>query len=220
MKYAGMVFSVVLAVTNLVAAPVAIDSPGGQISSSFDVKNGGLFYSVSKGGTPVVASSRVEVFPGAKMEVVDQSVRENDTSWKPVWGQFSTIRDHHRELTLSLAADGLPVTLLCRAFDTGIGFRFVLPEEYRKKIDLFEFLKVMPAIRGDFRVPHAKIGEYITFARRSGTAWFVASVNDPSERTLEAGLDFLEPGTWRPAADTVCGSGSVIIFMIREDTDF
>ncbi|MCM2369614.1 glycoside hydrolase family 97 protein [Aporhodopirellula aestuarii] len=113
----------------LMAAPVAVQSPNGQVSASFDVQNGKLFYSVSKAGSPIVDASKVEIFPDAKMTLVDQSVRENDTSWSPVYGQFSTIRDHHRELTLSLTADGTPIQLLCRVFDTGVGFRFVLPKE-------------------------------------------------------------------------------------------
>ena len=71
----------------------------------------------------------MEVFAGAKMVVVEQSIRDNDSSWTPVYGQFSTIRDRHRELTLSLTAGGTPVKLLCRAFDTGMGFRFVLSKE-------------------------------------------------------------------------------------------
>lgn len=68
------------------------------------------------------------------------------------------------------------------------------PEEYQKKIDLFEFMKVMPATWDDSLVPNSKIGEFITVARRSGDTWFVASVNDQTERTLDVSLDFLESG--------------------------
>ena len=118
-----------LAATNLFAAPVVVQSPDGQVAASFEVENGGLFYSVSKRGKPVVGSSKIEILAGARMAVVGQSIRDNDSSWAPVYGQFSSIRDHHRELTLSLTAGGAPAKLLCRAFDTGIGFRFVLSRE-------------------------------------------------------------------------------------------
>ena len=128
-KYAGIVLVSMLAVSNLFAAPVTVHSPDGQVAASFHVENGELFYTVSKGDKPVVGSSKVEIFASAKMAVVGQSIRDNDATWTPVYGQFSAIRDHHRELTLSLTADGTPVKLLCRAFDTGIGFRFVLPKE-------------------------------------------------------------------------------------------
>jgi alpha-glucosidase len=69
------------------------------------------------------------------------------------------------------------------------------PEEYLKKADLFEFMKVMPATWDETRVPHSKIGEYITVARRSGDVWFVGSVNNQQARTLPVTLDFLKPGT-------------------------
>jgi len=123
----------VLAVVKLYAAPVVVESPNGQVRASFNVKNGELTYSIFKGGAPVVAASKVEILAGAKMAVVGQSVRDSDTSWKPVWGQFSEIRDHHNELTLSLTADGMPVKLVCRAFDTGVGFRFVLSGDSKGK---------------------------------------------------------------------------------------
>ena len=47
-----------LAATNLFAAPVTVQSPDGQVAASFEVENGELFYSVSKGGKPVVGSSQ------------------------------------------------------------------------------------------------------------------------------------------------------------------
>lgn len=128
-KYLVAVAVGVLATTNLLAGPVDVPSPDGQVVASFEMENGELSYSVSKVRTLIVGSSRVEIFASAKMAVVEQSIRDNDSSWTRVYGQFSSIRDRHRELTLTLTADGAPVTLLCRAFDTGIGFRFVLSQE-------------------------------------------------------------------------------------------
>ena len=122
-----------LAATNLFAAPVIVQSPDGQVAASFEVKDGELFYSVAKGDKSVVGSSKVEIFAGAKMVVIKHSIRDHASIWTPVYGQFGTIRDHHRELTLSLHADSTPVKLLCRVFDTGVGFRFVLPEESKGK---------------------------------------------------------------------------------------
>lgn len=119
----------VLTATSLYADPVTVQSPGGQLAVSFEVREDALFYSISRENRPVVDPSKVEIFAGAKMAVVEQSIRESDSSWKPVYGQFSSIRDHHRELTLSLTADSVPVQLICRVFDRGVGFRFVLSEE-------------------------------------------------------------------------------------------
>ena len=67
------------------------------------------------------------------------------------------------------------------------------PEEYRKKSDLFQFLKEMPATWDESKVIQSKIGEYIATARRSGDTWFVGTANNESERTLDVSLDFLDP---------------------------
>ena len=68
------------------------------------------------------------------------------------------------------------------------------PEEYRKKADMFEFLKEMPTTWDDNRVLHSSLPNYISTARRSGSAWFVCSVTNESARTLTIPLDFLSPG--------------------------
>lgn len=116
-------------VSHSFAAPAVVQSPDGEIEVSFEVNDGELNYSVSKDGQVVVGESKLEIVAGAKMALVDQSVKESDSNWEPTWGQFSSIRDHHNELTLKLNAGDMPVSLLCRVFDTGLGFRFVLPEE-------------------------------------------------------------------------------------------
>lgn len=132
-----------MAGSNLTAAPVVVESPTGQLAASFDVRDGTLFYSVSKGGSPVTESSKVEILAGAEMVVTDQAIRDNDTSWQPTWGQFGTIRDQHRELTLSLTAGGMPVKLLCRAFDTGVGIRFVMSDDSKgKKLNFISEVRI------------------------------------------------------------------------------
>ena len=111
------------------AAPVEVTAPNGALTASFEVNDGTLSYAVSLNGNPIVERSRLEIVAGAKIAMVKQSVRDNDDTWSPVYGQFSQIRNHYHELELSLTADGVPVTLLCRMFDSGVGFRFVATEE-------------------------------------------------------------------------------------------
>ncbi len=69
------------------------------------------------------------------------------------------------------------------------------PEAYRQKADLFEFIQKLPIGRWDeSRVLHAKMGEYISTARRQGDSWFIGSVHDQQGGTLEIVMDFLKPG--------------------------
>lgn len=64
-------------------------------------------------------------------------------------------------------------------------------QAYKKKADLFEFIKQLPMNWDLTKVINGKIGEYITTARRSGDQWFVGSLTDESARTLDIPLDFL-----------------------------
>ncbi len=118
---------------NIFAKEYTVNSPDGQVSVSFELKKRTLFYTVSKDGIPIVVSSAIEVFEGAKMMVKNHSIKKNKKSWQPVWGQFSTIQDHHNELKLSLTANRIPITFLCRVFDTGFGFRFVMSDASKDK---------------------------------------------------------------------------------------
>ena len=157
-KYAVLLTGSLVAVAQLMAVPATVQSPDGQISASFEVKDQVLLYSVSKHGAPIVGESKLEIFAGAKMALVDQSTRENDTNWEPTWGQFSTIRDHHNELTLELKAGGLPVTLLCRVFDSGVGVRFVLSEESKNRPLTFYAAYSLAENEGDYYYPKGEQG--------------------------------------------------------------
>ena len=77
----------VILMSGLSAKEYAVNSPDGQVSASFELKKGALFYSVSRDGIRVITSSKVEIFEGAKMKVLDHSVWENDSSREPVWGK-------------------------------------------------------------------------------------------------------------------------------------
>ncbi len=69
------------------------------------------------------------------------------------------------------------------------------PEAYEAKMDLFEFIKMMPIGEwDDSRVLNAKMGEYITTARRHGEDWFIGSVIDTRGGELTIPTDFLEGG--------------------------
>lgn len=68
------------------------------------------------------------------------------------------------------------------------------PEAYAEKSDLFEFIKKLPIGKwDDSKVLHAKMGEYISTARRHGEEWFIGSVHNKGG-TLDIELDFLKEG--------------------------
>ena len=60
----------------------------------------------------------------------------------------------------------------------------------------FKFIEDVPTDWHDTKVLHAEIGEYITTVRkeRDSDEWFLGSITNEKPRSLEARLDFLNPG--------------------------
>ncbi len=58
----------------------------------------------------------------------------------------------------------------------------------------FQFIKQIPTSWDEIVVPNAKVGEYITIARRKGDNWYVGSLNNNTARTVNLSLDFLPEG--------------------------
>ena len=83
----------------------------------------------------------------------------------------------------------------CLVFPSGILTLPDMPDAYRRKADLFEFIKSLPMNYDETRVLEMEIGKKITMARRAGETWFVAALVDEKGREMELELDFLKPGT-------------------------
>ena len=60
-----------------------------------------------------------------------------------------------------------------------------------KEID---FIRNVPVSWDSTKVLNAKIGEYLTVARKSGNNWFVGGMNGETSRKITIGFDFLEKG--------------------------
>ncbi len=60
----------------------------------------------------------------------------------------------------------------------------------------FEFLKQVPTTWDETRVPNAKVGEYITIARRHKDDWYIGSITNSKAREISLDLQFLSPGDY------------------------
>jgi hypothetical protein len=71
-----------------------------------------------------------------------------------------------------------------------------LPENYEKRLDVFEFIKNVPVDWDDTRVLSAAIGDHLAIARRQkgGENWYLGAITDENARSLSLKLDFLKPG--------------------------
>lgn len=70
-----------------------------------------------------------------------------------------------------------------------------LPENYEGKPE-FKFVKEVPSIWSDTKVLDAKIGDYVTIARKDwdGNDWYLGAITNKNARKLDVKLDFLEEG--------------------------
>ena len=134
------------------AAPGLTDIPGGRVSVSspdgtitLTIRNGPsaggplgtngpLTYSVSVDGQMVLAESRLGLkfrdgtALGDHARLVRVERNQSDTTWENKWGKRRTVRDRHHELRASFEeSTGRLFEIVVRAFDDGIGFRYVLP---------------------------------------------------------------------------------------------
>ncbi len=133
--YSALVF----ASLSVGAKPVELTSPDGSLSLRFDTHKGVPTYSLSRHGKPILNDSRL----GLKLKdapdfaegcSVKKIVRNShDESWKPVWGEESQIRDNYNEMRVVLqqkkTAPGREITIVFRAFNDGIGFRYEFPKQ-------------------------------------------------------------------------------------------
>jgi hypothetical protein len=118
---------------------VRSSSPDGRINLQVAVAgDGALTYSVAFGTRPVVQPSALSLkFKEPAVELNRFTVIKLDTStfdqtWQPVWGEYSSIRDHHKEVRLTLQDKGrlgILLHVVFRVFNEGVGLRYEFPEQ-------------------------------------------------------------------------------------------
>ena len=111
----------------------SVKSPDGTIQMTLRA-NGPLTYSVTVDGQVLLADSKLGlrfrdgVTLGANARLAKVERANSDSTWENPLGKRRTVRDHHQELRASFVeASGRPFQVIVRAFDDGIGFRYVLP---------------------------------------------------------------------------------------------
>lgn len=114
------------------AQSATVTSPDNQVT--IQIHPTPLTYSVTWHGQPVLEDSPLGLDlkdhpkDDEKFTIADQKQRSEDQTTTPVWGKSSPIRNHYNELTLDLkSTDGAALTLIVRAYDDGIAFRYRLP---------------------------------------------------------------------------------------------
>lgn len=123
-------------------AALELQSPNGQVSVSFALKDaGGLkgvpIYSIAYQGRTVLTDSQLGLeLEGASLSsgfaVANQSRTQADSTWKPVCAERSEIRDRYQQLVVDLRQTQPPartLRLTFRAYDEGVAFCYALLPE-------------------------------------------------------------------------------------------
>ncbi len=120
-----------------------VKSPDGKLSLSFGLSGDGEpTYTLSIDGKPVVQKSRLGIElkeqPGLTkgFTIVKAEPSQMDETWAPVWGEEKQIRNHYRELAVTLqqaSVNSRRMIIRFRLFDDGLGFRYEFPEQNELK---------------------------------------------------------------------------------------
>jgi alpha-glucosidase len=114
-----------------------------------------LQYRVFWGGEKMIGFSELSIFEMADFTINSYKINEKDSSWKTVWGQFSTIRNHYKELEIDFESNKQKGKLYARVYNEGLAFRFVLPKgEKQERATLICKYNVNSA--GNFYMPFAE----------------------------------------------------------------
>ena len=112
------------------AVDYEVRSPDSKAVLHLTCANGRIQYSVDWNGRKILRPSAVSLFNDMACEVAGVESNAVDKVWKPVWGQWSEIRDHYSEIKLDIkVAGGLDIHLVGRAYNDGVGLRYVVPPQ-------------------------------------------------------------------------------------------
>ena len=131
----------------LMAQAGEVKSPNGNIVVNFTIDaKGRPTYDMTYKGRPVVNPSHLGLElardkhaskGNEETDLLDgftlskERVSTFDETWKPVWGETATIRNHYNEYeaTLSQIKTQRTIVIRFRVYDDGIGFRYEFPQQ-------------------------------------------------------------------------------------------
>ena len=130
------------AATSAQAQPTyKVVSPDQRTTLELIARDGKLAYTVTRDGATVIAASPLGLqtslgaLDGNTLQVAGMERKSVNEVYVPVVGKASKVADHYNQIELQLAGKNVPVKvkLLARAYDGGVAFRYVLPQQPQAK---------------------------------------------------------------------------------------
>lgn len=158
MKRSLILFVVLMSISSLLKAQT-LHSPNGQLKMEFQMlENGVPSYQLHYKNKTVIKSSKLgfELLNDQNhlldhFKIVSNQTNSFDESWKPVWGEVSTIRNHYNEMAITLEQEKTErkVIIRFRLFDDGLGFRYEFPTQKNLVYFTIKEEKTQFAMTGD-----------------------------------------------------------------------
>jgi len=136
-----------------------LESPDGNVKIEFNLtQQGEPTYDAMYKGKTIVGKSKLgfeaQGLPSLTegFKVVGISMGSEDETWAPVWGESDSIRNNYNSMTIEMRKNADSVDVLMgvefRAYDDGIAFRYVFPEQETRQFVITDELSQF-AMTGD-----------------------------------------------------------------------
>lgn len=189
-----------------------VSSPAQKTSASFWLdEDGAPMYTLSYGDKQVIEESALgfelhindtTVTCNSGFTITDSQITSTDSHWENPFGDLKTVPDVYKELTLNCeTAQGLPVDIICRAYDEGIAFRYSFPQNEE--------------------TPVFQINQELTYFNLDDTATAYVHKNrnqTEAEKTPVIELTAVNGGYYRPL--TVIGNGYAMSVTEANQVDY
>ena len=112
-----------------------LSSPDGKINIDFRIDNGVPSYSVKKNNSIIVNDSEMGILfsdgtdLSSNLSIKSSSQKSFNEDWHPLYGEEEKINNHYNELKISLTNQNNEFDIIFRAYDDGIAFKYVVPEQ-------------------------------------------------------------------------------------------
>ncbi len=138
MKFSNIVFLLLLSCASNHICAATIQSPSKNLTLIVEIDDKGtIHYDLLHNAATVVQNSKLgfTLKDAAPLDrdfvLLYETITQVDTSWNPVWGEVSTIRNNYTELIYHVRQTTTKVQLyiVFRLFDDGLGFRYEFPAQ-------------------------------------------------------------------------------------------
>jgi alpha-glucosidase len=154
-----IVIAFLIAINSLQVSAIStnedLPSPDKQIKITIEIQNGIPVYSVSFNQHQIIKPSSLGFELGLPInggfKLISKENGERNTVWKPLYGEYSQLRDRYNSLIIKLKETGKPYRLLnieFKAYNEGFAFRYLIPVQpntdswiIKRELSEFKFIE-------------------------------------------------------------------------------